>query len=172
VCAPAGERGARGGQRAEQARRRPLLPDPSGGGRWPAAGWSPPPLLFSSPPGIPSDGGTDRVEGVGASAGRLAGAQRLNRGGGPASPPSTDAGGQGAPRRRRVLLMRAAPSRSSFGLPCMRASDVGGGMVAARCRPVATHAPVGAVPTALTFFFFKLLMAARPPRPRTSLMRV
>jgi hypothetical protein len=51
-------------------------------------------------------------------------------------------------------------------------------MVAARCRPVATHAPVGAVPTALTFFFADggsaaevkdltdaRLMAVMPPRP-------
>jgi hypothetical protein len=50
--------------------------------------------------------------------------------------------------------MRAAPSRSSFGLPWRRASIVGGGMVAAWRRPEATHAPVGAVPTALFLLCF------------------
>jgi hypothetical protein len=52
-------------------------------------------------------------------------------------------------------------------------------MVAARCRPVATHAPVGAVPTTLTFFYSESdggsaaeindlpeMMAAMPPRPK------
>jgi hypothetical protein len=44
-------------------------------------------------------------------------------------------------------------------------------MVAARRRQVATHAPVGAVPTALFLSFFLILnvMAARPPRSVTSL---
>jgi hypothetical protein len=37
-------------------------------------------------------------------------------------------------------------------------------MVAARRRPVATHAPVGAVPTA--FFLILNMMAALPPRPK------
>jgi hypothetical protein len=56
-------------------------------------------------------------------------------------------------------------------------------MVAARRRPVATHAPVGAVPTALFLPFFysecdggsaaevsdlSEMMAALPPRPKVS----
>jgi hypothetical protein len=54
-------------------------------------------------------------------------------------------------------------------------------MVAARRRPVATHAPVGAVPTALFFFYSECdggsaaevsdlseMMAALPPRPKAS----
>jgi hypothetical protein len=42
--------------------------------------------------------------------------------------------------------------------------------VVARHRPVATHAPVGAVPMALILFFLILnVMAARPPRSVTSL---
>jgi hypothetical protein len=55
-------------------------------------------------------------------------------------------------------------------------------MVAARRRPVATHAPVGAVPTALFLFFYSEcdggsaaevsdlseMMAAMPPRPKAA----
>jgi hypothetical protein len=48
-------------------------------------------------------------------------------------------------------------------------------MVAARRRPAATHAPVGAVPTIPPLFFFCVLnlialMATMPPRAMTSLM--
>jgi hypothetical protein len=47
-------------------------------------------------------------------------------------------------------------------------------MVAARRRPAATHAPVGAVPTIPPFFLCVLnliaLMATMPPRAMTSLM--